>query len=33
MRVAEVRYKEFDAGQKRMCDIIAGTRKSGLGAP
>jgi 4-carboxymuconolactone decarboxylase len=33
MRVAEVRYDELDADQKRMYDIIAGTRKCGLGGP
>jgi 4-carboxymuconolactone decarboxylase len=33
MRVPEVRYEELDAGQKRVYDIIAGTRKSGLGGP
>jgi 4-carboxymuconolactone decarboxylase len=33
MRVAEVRYDELDAEQKRIYDIIAGTRKSGLGGP
>jgi 4-carboxymuconolactone decarboxylase len=33
MRVAEVRYEELDAEQKRIYDIIAGTRKSGLGGP
>ena len=33
MRVAEVRYDELDADQKRIYDIIAGTRKSGLGGP
>jgi 4-carboxymuconolactone decarboxylase len=33
MRVSEVRYEELDAEQKRIYDIIAGTRKSGLGGP
>src|SRR3954469_13184787 len=33
MRVAEVRYDELDSEQKRIYDIIAGTRKSGLGGP
>lgn len=33
MRVGEVRYDELDPEQKRMYDIIAGTRKSGLGGP
>jgi 4-carboxymuconolactone decarboxylase len=32
-RVAEVRYEELNAEQKRVYDIIAGTRKSGLGGP
>jgi 4-carboxymuconolactone decarboxylase len=33
IRVAEVRYEELDAEQKRIYDIIVGTRKSGLGGP
>src|SRR4051812_38928805 len=33
MRIAEVRYDELDAEQKRIYDIIAGTRKTGLGGP
>ena len=33
MRVAEVRYEALDAEQKRIYDIIVGTRKSGLGGP
>lgn len=33
MRVAEVRYEELNAEQKRIYDIIVGTRKSGLGGP
>src|SRR4051794_23557926 len=33
MRGSEVRYEELDAEQKRIYDIIAGTRKSGLGGP
>jgi 4-carboxymuconolactone decarboxylase len=32
-RVADVRYEELNAEQKRMYDVIAGTRKSGLGGP
>src|SRR5215208_4993936 len=33
MRVAEVRYEALDAEQKRVYDIIVGSRKSGLGRP
>jgi 4-carboxymuconolactone decarboxylase len=33
MRVAEVRYEALDAEQKRVHDIIVGSRKSGLGGP
>jgi 4-carboxymuconolactone decarboxylase len=33
MRVAEVRYEALDAEQKRVYDIIVGSRKSGLGGP
>jgi 4-carboxymuconolactone decarboxylase len=33
MRVAEVRYEELNTEQKRLYDIIAGSRKSGLGGP
>lgn len=33
MRVAEVQYDELDAEQKRIYDIIVGTRKNGLGGP
>ena len=32
-RVAEVQYEKLDAEQKRVYDIIVGTRKSGLGGP
>ena len=33
MRVAEVRYEALNAEQKRVYDIIVGSRKSGLGGP
>jgi 4-carboxymuconolactone decarboxylase len=33
MRVAEVRYEALDAEQRRVYDIILGSRKSGLGGP
>jgi 4-carboxymuconolactone decarboxylase len=33
MRVANVQYDQLDAEQKRIYDIIAGTRKGALGGP
>lgn len=33
MRVPEVRYDELNPEQKRLYDVIVGTRKSGLGGP